>query len=949
MIQGTPNKQFRGLCSVLFLVLVSLAGYVTSEVYNLRPSPSDPCNTEHCLTLSQLVNNISDYLKNDTTLIFGSGNHTIESDTVIEHINSFSMLYESTSSPKAIIVCSHQGRFEFRNAHVVIVRNIDFLGCTRNKIVSVSRFMVEDLYFHGHGEASDSTLIMSETSAILHRVTFINNHLQLAIRNSAEDSNKQFKVASEIILCNRSDIIITQAVFQENSVQGGGAIIHGMKDSEITIFNTTFVNNHKINFHDDNNTYTQGRSGAILYIDYSTSMKVYNTNFERNKGSVIIAFGVTTITHSFFANNTAMYMYGYSVISVWDTNLTISGSPFLNNTGQVLEAWYTNANISNTDFTSNHGGVLRIHYGETVVIHHCSFTENGNHYYYHNDIVYAWNTNIMISHSEFVKNNATLLNLIGSVVASISHSEFVSNSAFYGLVYVNVNQTRMVQSKFANNSAYNLVILYGNQMNIKLSEFVNNRADFGVVNVPYHSTAVNIDRNRFIDNSAAYDIYISSDCKPGYSLSLGSSRCIQCPTKWRQNLIGLIIAATVAGIFMVIFVLALNMTVAIGTLNGILFYANIVAINADIYFHPFSTPNFVTVFISWLNLDIGFDVCFFDGMDDSNKALIQLAFPAYIIFLVIIVIIISEYSSKFAKIIGKHNPVAALATMILFSYTKFFSGIFSSVHLLYLHPAYGSRNLDVSKLSGQVAILKKDYALLIFAPIVFLLGVLYVALIFSWQCLLQHQSRTIFKWVKYQKLHHFIEPYHTPFMSRYRYWTGLLLLVRILLLLISVLNFTRDPWLNLVSTIFVIGFLLLVKGIIAKRIYRSWILDVLETSIYFNLVIFSAVTLYTLESEGKQMGIAYTSVMLIFIPFLVVIIVHVLRYTKLYKSFIVREAFKWISSVVTEKKKEQNGSNDVPEELDGYQLERASAQDLPAVTYSEVEVSHPISEYSLYT
>ena len=52
------------------------------------------------------------------------------------------------------------------------------------------------------------------------------------------------------------------------------------------------------------------------------------------------------------------------------------------------------------------------------------------------------------------------------------------------------------------------------------------------------------------------------------------------------------------------------MTIAVGTLNGILFYANIVFASADTYL-PFSTPNFVTVLISWLNLDIGFDVCFF--------------------------------------------------------------------------------------------------------------------------------------------------------------------------------------------------------------------------------------------------------------------------------------------------------------------------------------------------
>ena len=150
--------------------------------------------------------------------------------------------------------------------------------------------------------------------------------------------------------------------------------------------------------------------------------------------------------------------------------------------------------------------------------------------------------------------------------------------------------------------------------------------------------------------------------------------------------------------------LALNMTVAIGTFNGILFYAHIIAVKADsTYFLPFITPNVVTAFISWLNLDIGFDICFFESISDIDvsqvyKAILQLTFPAYVTFLVIIVIVASECSSKFAKIIGKGNPVAVLATMILLSYAKLFNAVLTSFSLLYYQPVYGSRNVDVSKL-----------------------------------------------------------------------------------------------------------------------------------------------------------------------------------------------------------------------------------------------------------
>ena len=50
------------------------------------------------------------------------------------------------------------------------------------------------------------------------------------------------------------------------------------------------------------------------------------------------------------------------------------------------------------------------------------------------------------------------------------------------------------------------------------------------------------------------------------------------------------IAAILAGIALVALLLVLNMTVAVGTLNGLIFYANIVFANKSILL-PFQTRN----------------------------------------------------------------------------------------------------------------------------------------------------------------------------------------------------------------------------------------------------------------------------------------------------------------------------------------------------------------------
>jgi predicted outer membrane repeat protein len=180
-------------------------------------------------------------------------------------------------------------------------------------------------------------------------------------------------------------------------------------------------------------------------------------------------------------------------------------------------------------------------------------------------------------------------------------------------------------------------------------------------------------------------------CLEGYSLSLGSSKCLQCSNSWHGPFVGILIAFVVAGVLLVIFLLYFNVTVAVGTLNSIVFFANILNINQSEYF---SQPNlsFVPVFISWLNLDIGFDTCFIDGMDTYMKTWLQLAFPIYIIMLVFVIIWVSSCSLQFSKLIGMKNPVATLATLILLSYAKLLQIMIASFSFVSLTFPNGQKN-----------------------------------------------------------------------------------------------------------------------------------------------------------------------------------------------------------------------------------------------------------------
>lgn len=392
---------------------------------------------------------------------------------------------------------------------------------------------------------------------------------------------------------------------------------------------------------------------------------------------------------------------------------------------------------------------------------------------------------------------------------------------------------------------------------------------------------------------------LCGSCQQGYSLSLGSSKCLKCPKNWYSLFVGITIAAILAGLLLVVVFLALNLTVGVGSFNSIVFFANIVYANQSIYFRQ---PNltFLLVFISWLNLDIGIDTCFFEGMDTYAKTWIQLAFPAYIIFLVVMVICISRHSKRFANLIATRNPVATLATLIVISYTRFLQTIitaFSFVTLTYpngTHKAYwlpdATFEFDGAKQKLKIIVL------LVLTIIILIVFVLFTLILFFWQWLLRLSEYKLFKWTQNQKLHGFIDTYHGPYMAKHRYWIGMLLLVRVLIYLIAAFSASSEQPITLLCTVITICCLLLFKAVLRSRVYRNKFVNVIESAIFFNIVIFALITLYTFNIQGYkkrsdllrfQVATAYLSVGAVLILLLVMVSIHAYRYgsKRIYSCF----------------------------------------------------------------
>ena len=365
---------------------------------------------------------------------------------------------------------------------------------------------------------------------------------------------------------------------------------------------------------------------------------------------------------------------------------------------------------------------------------------------------------------------------------------------------------------------------------------------------------------------------LCGSCQPGLSLSLGSSMCLSCPEFWAVYFVLITMAALLAGVALCIIILVLNLTVAEGTINGVILYANIIAVSYSAFL-PNPRPNFASVFISLLNFELGFDVCYLKGMDTYIKTWLQLAFPLYVFVLVFVIIKLSQYSSRFANLIGKKNPVATLSTLILLSYAKILSTTISALSFATLHYPNGSVRY-MWRPDASVEYLKgKHVPMFVTAIIILLLGFAYTMLLFSWQWILCGQQWKILKWTRNStcKLNSFMETYHAPFNGKHRYWVGLLLIARFALYLVAATNNSGDPRTVLTSTAFMFGCLLFFKASIALKVYKNWIIDFLETFLYFNIIMLCTFTRFTLDADKEQAPVAYLSVTITFTQFLVII------------------------------------------------------------------------------
>ena len=301
------------------------------------------------------------------------------------------------------------------------------------------------------------------------------------------------------------------------------------------------------------------------------------------------------------------------------------------------------------------------------------------------------------------------------------------------------------------------------------------------------------------------------------------------------------------GVALVGFLLAFDFTVANGTINIFILYAFVIKSNAYLFFSPSCNPvmKILSVFIAWLNLDLGIETCFYEHMESIGKVWLKFAFSLYVAAIIGAIVLAGRISTKISRLC-RYRIIPVIATLILLFYSK----MLTTVLIIFTYKRIGISNglyqliwaYDGSK---EYLVDKCHIALFIFGLLVTIFFIIpYTLLLLLTPYLMKLSHWRVFSWIN--RIKPLVDCHEAPFKDRYRFWTGVMLVYRIALVIVSA-YFSQQPELILFMIIIVHA------GIVFSgfAVYKSWIISATETALHVNIII-NSMAIYFLNLADRD-------------------------------------------------------------------------------------------------
>ena len=385
---------------------------------------------------------------------------------------------------------------------------------------------------------------------------------------------------------------------------------------------------------------------------------------------------------------------------------------------------------------------------------------------------------------------------------------------------------------------------------------------------------------------------LCSECPSGYSSVFGSFKCKECSSVWLLQLP----LYALGGVFIVAILFLFNLTLLQGTIMGVVLYTNIMGLMEDFLHERAWGPLFFL--LSVLNLQSGAGVCFYSGMDEFWKALLQFAFPFYLFTLLIVIIIVTHKCGyrmfRRARFIAR-RAVPVLATIMVLTYTSLVNAVITPLRYTTIYNATTAQGQTVWLYQPSLPFFGGQHLVLGILSIT--VTVLYL-IPFTFTMLFGDLMRRYFHKLWFS---HFMDVLHGGFRWPLGFWIGLRLLVRVILV---VINISTNPNTSAFCTMVTAGTLLVVQLLVkpfrdpnqfredihiegppsCKRKCLTWIKTFLntyhaplfETMYLINIVQTSAMVAFGSHTETVVLSVAGVNILILLalVQFVVILVYH---------------------------------------------------------------------------
>lgn len=354
-------------------------------------------------------------------------------------------------------------------------------------------------------------------------------------------------------------------------------------------------------------------------------------------------------------------------------------------------------------------------------------------------------------------------------------------------------------------------------------------------------------------------------CQPGLSIVFGSNECQRCSNYF----IFTIFLYAILGVLLIVLLFLLDLTVTRGTVIGLIFYANLVSVNINIFNHN-RAEDFVFIFISLINLELGFPLCFFDGMTEVMKVGFQFVFPTYLLVLSIGIILLIRWSSKIQKLTSS-NGIHVLATLLYLSYAKILRTVIDSLSIVTIQSEVQQHVIWLY--DGNIEYFTQGHIGLVITAIIALLFFLapYTILLLFIKQIQRHSTL---------RLKPILDAYGGPYKDRYTYWVGLRLLTLVIMCSTYAIVGTDDPSLALMIQLIFVTFFILSQAYCKP--FKNYFIELLDLFFTLNFIMMAIASLHLLNvnietAAHKQRILVEILIALVFIVFCGIIVYHVIK------------------------------------------------------------------------